>query len=237
MCRLSTGRRRQAGPYKPRLSLNLAVALAFGLMLGGAAAFGREIFDSSYRSPEDLEEGLGLPLLGIIPRSDETADLDKILNDHRSAVTEAYRSLRTALQFSTADGTPRTLVVTSAMPSEGKSTASVNLAAQFAKLGLRVLLIDADLRKPSLHRLLGCDHSRGLSQFLVAGSTPPDAFQATALPNLTLCRPGRCRPTRPSSWRAQGWRPFLALQPRSSISSSSIHLRLLDWPMHLCWPA
>jgi polysaccharide biosynthesis transport protein len=177
---------RPGSPYTPRLSMNLAVALAFGLMLGGAAAFGRELLDSSYSGPEDLEEQLGLPLLGVIPLVDEVSDLDKIFNDQRSAATEAYRSLRTALQFSTAEGAPRTLVVTSASPSEGKSTATVNLAAQFAKLGLRVLIIDADLRKPSLHRVLGCDNTLGLTQYLVGSSAPPDAFQATPLPNLIL---------------------------------------------------
>ena len=179
-----------ASPYTPRLTLNLAAALAFGLMLGGAAAFGREFFDNSFHTPEEVEDGLGLPLLGIIPVSDEVADLEKVLNDHRSAAGEAYRSLRTALQFSTATGAPRSIVVTSALPAEGKSTAAVNLAAQFAKIRQRVLLIDADMRKPSLHRLLGCDGSMGLSQYLAGGDAPPEAFQTTALPGLTLLASG-----------------------------------------------
>lgn len=181
-------------PYKPNLSRNLMAALFFGLMMGGAAAFGREFLDNSYRSPEDLEEGLGLPILGIIPLSDEVSDLDKVFSDQRSSPAEAYRSLRTALQFSTATGTPKTLVVTSAVPGEGKSTAAVNLASQFAKIGLRVLLIDADLRKPSLHRLLGCDHSHGLTQYLVGGDTQPESFQATPMPNLTLMACGPLPP-------------------------------------------
>jgi polysaccharide biosynthesis transport protein len=179
-----------ASPYKPRLALNLAGALAFGLVLGGAAAFGREYFDNSFQTPEDLEDGLGLPLLGIIPACDDIASLGKTLDHPRSAPGEAFRSLRTALQFSTAAGMPKSLVVTSALSAEGKSTAAANLAAQFARIGYRVLLVDADMRKPSLHRLLGCDGSLGLSQYLARGHAPPEALQETAVPGLTLLASG-----------------------------------------------
>ena len=183
-----------ASPYKPRLGLNLAVALVAGLMLGGFAAFGREFFDNSFRTPEELEESFGLPLLGIIPISKGAGEPASLLKDHRSAHNEAYRSLRTALQFSTAAGPPRSLVVTSALQSEGKSSAAIHLAAQFANIGLRVLLIDADMRKPSLHRLLGCDNSAGLSQYLAGGAAPPEAFQILAVPGLTLLPSGPVPP-------------------------------------------
>jgi polysaccharide biosynthesis transport protein len=184
-------------PYKPSLSRNLAAALLVGLMMGGAAAFGREFFNNSYRSPEDLEEDLGLPILGIIPLTDDVSDLETTFGDQRSPPAEAYRSLRTALQFSTEAGAPRTLVVTSALAGEGKSTAAVNLAGQFARLGLRVLLIDADLRKPTLHRFLNCASSRGLSQYLLDGERPPEVFQVSAQPNLTLL-PGGPLPPNPA---------------------------------------
>ncbi len=183
-----------ASPYKPRLGLNLAGALAVGLMLGGFAAYGREFFDNSFRTPEEIEESLGLPLLGIIPISKAAADFASLLKEHRSAHNEAYRSLRTALQFSTAAGTPRSVLVTSALQSEGKSTAAVHLAAQFARIGLRVLLVDADMRKPSLHRLLGCDNKAGLSQYLAGGAAPPEAFQILAVPGLTLLPSGPVPP-------------------------------------------
>jgi Mrp family chromosome partitioning ATPase len=127
-------------------------------VLGGFAAFGREFFDNSFRTPEEIEESLGLPLLGIIPVAKGADDPASLLKDHRSAHNEAFRSLRTALQFSSAEGTPRSVLVTSALQSEGKSTAAIHLAAQFARIGLRVLLVDADMRKPALHRLLGCDN-------------------------------------------------------------------------------
>ena len=184
-------------PYKPSLSRNLAAALLVGLMMGGAAAFGREFLDNSYRSPEDLEVDLGLPILGIIPLADDVTDLEMTFGDQRSPPAEAYRSLRTALQFSTEAGAPRTMVVTSALAGEGKSTAAVNLAGQFAKLGLRVLLIDADLRKPSLHRFLNCACSHGLSQYLHGSSTMPEMLQVSAQANLTLL-PGGPLPTNPA---------------------------------------
>jgi polysaccharide biosynthesis transport protein len=183
-----------AAPYKPSLSRNLATALLVGLMVGGAAAFGREFLDHSYRSPDDLEEDLGLPVLGVIPLTDDVCDLKRNFSDRRSPSAEAWRSLRTALQFSTEAGVPRTLVVTSPLAGEGKSTAAVNLAGQFARLGLRVLLIDADLRKPTLHRFLNCASNRGLSQYLLYGARPPEVFQVPAQPNLTLLPGGPLAP-------------------------------------------
>jgi capsular exopolysaccharide synthesis family protein len=179
-----------ASPYKPQVGLNLAAALVIGLMLGGATAVGRELLDNSIRTPDELEDGLALPLLGIIPVARDIVGLEGLLRDHRSPPVEAYRSLRAAVQFSTAAGTPKSILVTSALEAEGKSTAAVNLAAQFAKMGLRVLLIDADMRKPSLHRLLGCHGSGGLSQYLAAGPAPAETIRETALPGLTLLPSG-----------------------------------------------
>ncbi len=138
-------------PYKPSLTKNLALALAFGLFCGGLAAFGIEFLDDTFKVPEDIEGNLGLPVLGIIPESETAEAFEEALANPRSSLSEAYRSLRTALQFSTADGAPKTLLVTSSRPGEGKSTTALALAKNFAQLGLKVLLIDGDLRNPSLH--------------------------------------------------------------------------------------
>src|SRR5262249_39049029 len=106
----------------------------------------------------------------------------------------AYRSLCTALQLSTEQGLPKTLLVTSAGPAEGKSTTCITLARHFAKLGLKVLLIDADLRKPSLHTKLNVDNTRGLTNYLTGASTPPELLQKTDVPNLALLASGPLPP-------------------------------------------
>ena len=180
--------------YTPRLSLNLIMALMLGLMVGGALAFAREHFDDTFKSPEDLEENLGLPLLGIIPLVRNVESPDRFVDDPRSAAAEAYRSLRTAVQFSTSEGAPKTLLVTSSRPGEGKSTTALTLAKNFADLGLRVLLIDGDLRKPSLHQYLAKEHDAGLTNYLAGNVSPPEAFQGTNIDGLTFMASGPIPP-------------------------------------------
>ena len=144
-------------PYKPNLRLNGLLALVLGLLGGVGLAFLFEHLDDTFRRPEELERLLDLPLLGVIPKTLQAGGDDRAMaligqDDPRSAFAEAYRSVRTALQFSTASGVPRLLTVTSAMTGEGKSTTALSLAIQFAQCGKRTLLIEADLRKPSIHQ-------------------------------------------------------------------------------------
>ena len=107
---------------------------------------------------------------------------------------EAYRSLRTALQFSTSNGLPKSLVVTSPNPGEGKSTTSVALAINFAQLGMKVLLIDADLRNPTAHRLLKRGSERGLTNYLVGAAIAPDILQETDVSGLIFMATGPLPP-------------------------------------------
>jgi polysaccharide biosynthesis transport protein len=181
-------------PYKPTLTMNVAMALAFGFLLGGAAAFAREHFDDSFKTPEELEEALGLPVLGVIPVAGATRGVDHVLCSSRSPVAEAYRSLRGTLQFSTQLGLPKSLLVTSARAGEGKSTTAVALARNFAQLGMKVLLIDADLRKPMLHNYLSLDPNCGLTDYLLGQVDPPEAFQTTDLLYLTVLPSGPVTP-------------------------------------------
>ena len=144
---------RPGAPYKPDLKKNLLIWFVFGLFAAGAAVAGLEILDDTFKSPEEIEDQLGLAVLGLIPKVKEDI-FESLRNSPVSPICESYRSLRTALQFSTSNGLPKSLVVTSPNAGEGKSTTSVALAINFAQLGMNVLLIDADLRNPSAHRLL-----------------------------------------------------------------------------------
>lgn len=180
--------------HSPRLALNMAVALLLGAFGGVLLAFVFEHLDDTLKSPEDLEKQLGLSVLGVIPLLKAPETPAKALEDPRSAFSEAYRSVRTALQFSTETGVPRCLLVTSAGPSEGKSTTALTLAKNFAQLGKRVLIVDADLRNPSLHRALGKPNDSGLSNYLAGAAKATEVILATDTPLLMYMPTGPLPP-------------------------------------------
>src|SRR5262249_41316989 len=133
------------GPYKPNLQKNLFTWLMFGLLGAVALVAWLEIMDDTFKSPEEIEDQLGLAVLGLIPRAEQDI-FETLRNSPVSPIAESYRSLRTALQFSTSNGLPKSLVITSPNPGEGKSTTSVALATNFAQLVMKVLLIDVASR-------------------------------------------------------------------------------------------
>lgn len=180
--------------FKPSLSRNMAMGLVAGLMLGVLLALVFEYLDDTLKSPEDVEKQLGMSVLGVIPLLKAPMTPTRALEDPRSAFAEAYRSVRTALQFSTDSGVPRCLLVTSATPSEGKSTTALTLAKNFAQLGKRVLIIDGDLRNPSLHRTLGKSNETGLSNYLAGASKATEVIQATDTPGLMYMPTGPLPP-------------------------------------------
>jgi capsular exopolysaccharide synthesis family protein len=161
--------------FSPSLRRNLALGLLLGLFLGVGMALLLEFLDDTLKTPEDLETHLGIGVLGIVPRLLKQTP-SQALRDPRSMFSESYRSVRTALQFSTANGTPRSLLVTSASPGEGKSTTAYTIALNFAQLGKRVLLIEADLRRPCLARLVGVNSEVGLSSLLSGAATISQAI-------------------------------------------------------------
>ena len=177
-------------PSSPQLSRSLLLSLLFGLGAGVVAAYVLERLDDTITSPEEIERITGLPTLGIIPKVAGPSPVEAEFVDPRSDMSEAYRSLCASLQFSTESGLPHTLFVTSGGPSEGKSLTSLAIARHFATMGLRVLLVDADLRNPSLHTKLGRDNAIGLGNYLAGRCTPPETFQATSLPNLAFMSSG-----------------------------------------------
>lgn len=178
----------------PDMSRNLTMAAMAGLLLGALLAFGFEYLDDTVKRPEDIEKKLGLPVLGAIPQLKAPMTPLRALEDVRSAFAESYRSLRTALQFSTDHGVPRSLLITSPVPGEGKSTTALVLAQMYAQLGKRVLVIDCDLRNPSLHRQLGVENSQGLSNYLAGASKPTDMIQPTQTPGLLFMPTGPLPP-------------------------------------------
>jgi len=152
-------------PYSPKLIKNLLFAFLLSSIVAAAVIYILELMNNTFSNPDQLESELKLPVLGILPKIPEE-NLDEMLEDPRSSLSEAFRTLRTALQFTGMNGAPRSLMITSTEPGEGKSTISRKLAEEFGALGMNVLLIDADMRKPVQHRRAGITNSLGLSNLL-----------------------------------------------------------------------
>ncbi len=196
-------------PSSPRLLLNLAISMLMGLGFGVLAAFVLEVLDESLATPDDVEAKLGVPVLGAIPLLAKGELPATAIANLRSAFSEAYYSLRSALQFSTPDGAPGSMLVTSSRPAEGKSTTSYALAQNFARSGKRVLLVDGDLRNPSMHRLVGVDNERGMSN-LLSGSADLDAVvHKTGVDNLSFVSCGPLPPNPAELWGGDRIRTFL----------------------------
>jgi succinoglycan biosynthesis transport protein ExoP len=181
-------------PSSPVMSRTLALALALGLAAGLAAAYLLEHFDDIIYSSEDAERIFGRATLGVIPKVEQPRSVETELANPRSALAEAYRSLFTALQFSTEIGLPKTLLVTSAMISEGKSITALSIARHFAVMGRKVLIVDADLRNASLHKKFSLDNSVGLSNYLTGNCSPRNAVRRTDLANLFFMSSGPLPP-------------------------------------------
>jgi capsular exopolysaccharide synthesis family protein len=156
--------------------------------------------DETLAAPDDVENKLGLPVLGVIPLLDKGLSPKDALSDIRSNFAEAYYSLRTALQFSTPEGAPHTLLVTSSRPAEGKSTTSYATALNLARLGRRVLLADGDLRNPSMHRVVGVENNAGMSNLLSGNAELAKLTQPTDQPGLDFIPCGPIPPNPAELW-------------------------------------
>ena len=181
-------------PSSPRLMFNMAVALLAGLVLAAVAVIAREQIDDVVRSPADLERKLQLASLGVVPRLPAGIDLAADLHQPKSSIAESYNALRSALLYSTADGLPCSILVTSTQAGEGKSTTSAAIAAGFAKLGRRVALVDADLRRPSLHKMFDGAAAGGLSDLLIGQAELADVAAPIADEGFWLIAAGPLPP-------------------------------------------
>lgn len=183
-----------ASPSSPSLFKNLLISLLLGMAIAALVVFLKDQFDDSIRVPEDVEAKLGLPLLGVVPNSTD-GDPEQSLDDPKSAISEAVNSLRSSLLYSTPEGLPRTILVTSAQASEGKTTTSHAVASGLSRMGRRVLLIDADMRRPAVHRRAGLENGRGLSTLLTSHDALETAVVASPDKNLALLPAGPIPPS------------------------------------------
>jgi polysaccharide biosynthesis transport protein len=194
-------------PAEPNVPRNLGFGLMLGLTSGIGLAFLLEGIDNTVRTPEQAQTISGLPSLGMIPLGSRnnlegdthslsvasSKEMVELITQSRpqSQMSEAYRALRTSLLLTSVGAPPKVLVVTSALPQEGKTTTSINTATVLAQKGTRVLLIDADLRRPSIHKTLGIGPRVGLSNVLTGGATLQEAtFRSSLLPNLYILPAG-----------------------------------------------
>ena len=184
-------------PSSPNLLRNLLIALVVGIGSAAAFIYLRTQLDDSVKVPEDVEGKLQMPLLGVIPLAGEI-DLATAMEDPKSPISEGYNSLRSALLYSTAAGLPKTMLVTSSQPSEGKSTTSLAIASGIARLGRSVVLLDVDLRRPALHRAivsLNGENSQGISTLLTAQGSVDEVLRDTDIEHLKVITSGPIPPS------------------------------------------
>jgi capsular exopolysaccharide synthesis family protein len=184
-----------ASPVSPRRMLNLLLGLLGGLLGGVSVAFFFEYMDNRIKTPEELQLHLGLPSMGLIPKLGAEHAGDPLINNGVPAnFSEAFRGLRTNVLFSSADEGARSIVVTSTGPGEGKTTVACNLALGMAMAGQRVLLIDADMRRPRVHEALKIQRDPGLSNLLIGAAKASDVMRKTTVPNFWVLPAGTTPP-------------------------------------------
>jgi len=174
-------------PVRPNKVLNITLGVIIGLVVGVGLAFFIEYLDTSVKTIDDVERSLGSPVLGVIPQN-----VGILINEGaESPHAEAYRVLRTNLLFSRKDDKLNTVAVVSAGAGEGKSTTVFNLAAIFAQSGQRVLMVDSDLRRPTLHKMLKVTNNIGLTNYLLKQNSLEEVIQTSSLPSLDFMASGK----------------------------------------------
>jgi hypothetical protein len=181
-------------PDSPKPLLNIALSIFIGLVLGFGSALLRDRLDLRVRSADDVKDLTGVSVLGALTYDPETPSHPLIVHTSpRSVQAETYRQLRTNVRFVEVDGDHKSIVVSSSVPSEGKSTTSCNLAIALADTGAKVLLIDCDFRKPDVHNYMGIEGSVGLTNHLIGQAKLADVIQVRFhLTRVSFLAPTKC---------------------------------------------
>lgn len=206
-------------PIKPKVKLNIILAIMAGLMGGCGLVFLFEYLDDTVKGDRDIEQYLGLVFLGFIPkinnnkRKDKNVrDKDLFVNVHsESIISELIKSIRSKLIFSLPKDKLKTILVTSTGPQEGKTFTAVNLAAAFAQLGEKTLLVDCDLRRPSVHKIFTLKNGKGVSDYLVGEAELDEIIKETEVKNLSVIFSGAFAPNPAELLNPQNLEQFMQL--------------------------
>jgi polysaccharide biosynthesis transport protein len=216
------------GSIRPRTMVNLGIGVLAGLLLGIALGWGREQLDNSLKTPDDLEQRLGVTFLGLLPELDSETDkkgrgrrrrrvvpslLSPELIVHEqplSGIAEAARSIRTNLLFMNPDRPYRKLLVSSAAPAEGKTTVACSIAIALAQGGQRVCIVDCDLRRPRIHRIFDRSGDAGVTNVIVGNATVDEVVKPTMVENLWSVPAGPTPPNPADMLHSERFKKFLS---------------------------
>jgi capsular exopolysaccharide synthesis family protein len=186
-------------PVKPRKKIDMLIALFIGLLGGGGLAFFMESLDQSIKSPEDIKNRLGLPVLAsvAVPKDPEEIQKDPELisfRKPRSTISESYRSLRTSIMFTAVEHPRKTILFTSSVPQEGKTTTAINTAIVMAQAGERTILLDADLRQPRIEKTFNLSVKHGMTDILAGSESIDEVIHHSDIDNLDIIACGALPP-------------------------------------------
>jgi capsular exopolysaccharide synthesis family protein len=180
-------------PYKPKKSMIMAIGAILGLILGIVAALLKEFLSTKIKTREDVEKLTSVPIIGTVPHFKKKDDILKTLHSPKSSVAEAFRAIRTNLKFIAPDKL-QVIVVTSTVSGEGKTTVASNIAGIFSVAGKKTVLVNLDMRKPSLHKIFEVKNEYGISNVLANEKDLKDVIQPTKYKNLDIILSGSIPP-------------------------------------------